>query len=87
LQNIKYRFDDVGNVSGYTNVSGNYTTNQTYGYDGLYQLISADGYTEQYGDYQAEYHQTFQFDDGGLGRMKQKVSSTERVIAGLSIIS
>ena len=76
LQNIQYCFDDVGNVSGYTNRAETYKTEQSYGYDGLYQLTSADGYTEQYQDYRAEYHQTFTFDDTGLGNMTKKTSHT-----------
>ncbi|MDR0449698.1 MAG: hypothetical protein LBH26_00350 [Treponema sp.] len=37
LQDIKYGFDLVGNVSGYRNEAGGYRTEQRYGYDGLYQ--------------------------------------------------
>ena len=46
LQNMSYSFDRVGNVSGYTNDSGNYSTTQKYSYDSLYQLVGAKGKTE-----------------------------------------
>ena len=45
LQNMSYSFDRVGNVSGYTNDSGNYSTTQKYSYDSLYQLVGAKGFT------------------------------------------
>jgi len=50
-QNINYSFDDVGNVLGYKNDCMNgarYSTEQTYTYDALYQLIKAEGVTELY---------------------------------------
>ncbi|QNL96508.1 hypothetical protein [Treponema sp. Marseille-Q4132] len=44
-----HSFDDVGNVEKYTNDCMNgarYSTEQTYTYDALYQLIEAEGVTE-----------------------------------------
>ena len=85
LQNISYTFDDAGNVGGYVNdtgsrTAGSYRTSQEYGYDSLYQLTSASGYTMQMSyngveDYHAEYHQEFMFDSSGLGKMLEKKSS------------
>jgi RHS repeat-associated protein len=80
LQNIKYSFDGVGNVSGYTNTAGSYTTAQQYEYDSLYQLTNVKGQTEnrQFGlvDYTASYEQTYSFDNAGLGNMMTKNSSS-----------
>jgi RHS repeat-associated protein len=80
LQNIKYSFDSVGNVSGYTNTAGSYTTAQQYEYDNLYQLTNVKGQTEnrQFGliDYTASYEQTYSFDNAGLGNMMNKNSSS-----------
>jgi RHS repeat-associated protein len=85
LQNLKYSFDRVGNVLGYTNDClgevGNYTTAQNYTYDGLYQLTSATGesvYNPHRGgvpDYKTTYSQSFSFDANGLGKMLSKTSS------------
>lgn len=85
LQNLKYSFDRVGNVLGYTNncldEDGNYTTAQSYTYDGLYQLTSATGesvYNPHRGgvpDYRTTYTQNFSFDSAGLGKMLSKTSS------------
>ena len=81
-QNIKYTFDDVGNVKSYENDCMNgsrYRTEQTYTYDALYQLISATGTTEDnpYAipgspDYSSTYTQKFSFD--AIGNMTQKDS-------------
>jgi hypothetical protein len=79
LQNIQYSFDSVGNVSGYENNVGSYTTKQSYEYDSLYQLTNVKGQTEnrRYGliDYKAGYEQTYTFDKTGLGNMLNKESS------------
>jgi hypothetical protein len=86
LQNIKYRFDLVGNVEGYVNASGGYTMEQTYTYDGLYQLTSAKGRTvnREYGleDYTSTYNQTFAFDE--VGNLTKKTSES-KVSSGESI--
>ena len=81
-QNIVYSFDDVGNVEKYTNDCMNgsrYSTEQTYTYDALYQLISATGTTEDnpYAipnspDYTSTYNQSFSFD--AIGNMTYKKS-------------
>jgi RHS repeat-associated protein len=80
LQNIKYSFDPVGNVLGYQNTAGGYTTKQDYTYDSLYQLTSVEGESKnyQYGihEYTAYYNQQYQFDSQGLGNMTLKSSST-----------
>ncbi len=82
LQNMSYSFDRVGNVSGYTNDSGNYSTTQKYSYDSLYQLVGAKGKTEykpnwpyDYEDhhgYVSNYEQSWRFDN--IGNMKSKYS-------------
>ncbi|MGI5093376.1 RHS repeat domain-containing protein, partial [Treponema socranskii] len=81
-QNIDYSFDDVGNVLGYENNCMNgsrYRTEQTYTYDALYQLIKAEGVTEDnpYAipgspDYSSTYTQDFSFD--AIGNMTHKKS-------------
>ena len=81
-QNINYSFDDVGNVLGYKNDCMNgsrYSTEQTYTYDALYQLIKAEGVTEDnpYAipgspDYRSNYEQNFSFD--AIGNMMHKDS-------------
>ena len=81
-QNIEYTFDDVGNVEKYTNDCMNgarYRTEQTYTYDALYQLIKAEGVTEDnpYAipnspDYRSNYEQNFSFD--AIGNMMHKDS-------------
>nr|WP_180487228.1 hypothetical protein [Treponema socranskii] len=81
-QNIVYSFDDVGNVEKYTNDCMNgarYSTEQTYTYDALYQLIKAEGVTEDnpYAipnspDYRSNYEQNFSFD--AIGNMMHKDS-------------
>ncbi|MCK5672954.1 MAG: RHS repeat protein, partial [Spirochaetales bacterium] len=43
LQDIDYTFDKTGNILSIINISGRYTTNQNYEYDGLYQLSKGDG--------------------------------------------
>jgi len=75
---MDYSFDAVGNVLGYTNEAHDYTTNQRYGYDDLYQLVDATGDTvsRAYGldEYRSGYHQSFAFDD--IGNMTGKVSTS-----------
>ena len=81
-QNINYSFDDVGNVLGYKNDCMNgarYSTEQKYTYDALYQLIKAEGVTEDnpYAipnspDYRSNYEQNFSFD--AIGNMMHKDS-------------
>ena len=82
LQNMKYSFDKAGNVSGYSNDSGNYKTTQQYEYDALYQLVSAKGKTEYKpkwpldvnakNSYTSRYEQSWRFDN--IGNMKSKYS-------------
>ena len=81
-QNIVYSFDDVGNVLGYENNCMNgarYSTSQSYKYDALYQLIKAEGITEDnpYAipnspDYTSTYTQNFSFD--AIGNVTRKNS-------------
>ena len=76
LQNMSYQFDKVGNILGYQNAANSYTTSQSYGYDALYQLISAQGSSAYhpygYNEYQSTYQQSFAFDQ--IGNMSQKTS-------------
>jgi RHS repeat-associated protein len=75
-QDIAYAFDDVGNVAGYENRSGGYTTAQEYGYDGLDQLVRVRGEHESrpYGsrEYYSDYTQEYTFDR--VGNMTAKKS-------------
>jgi RHS repeat-associated protein len=80
-QNIVYTFDAVGNVLGYENKTNRYETSQTYTYDGLYQLRTANGRTVNRSEgvgscpsYTSTYAQTFDFDD--IGNMTKKVSTS-----------
>ena len=77
LQNMSYHFDLVGNILGYQNDSGTYTTSQSYNYDDLYQLVKAQGTSSYhpYGmnEYTSTYQQSFGFDE--IGNMMQKQSS------------
>ena len=63
---------------------GNYRTSQTYGYDALYQLTSAEGATtynphaSSTPEYVSKYTQLFSFDAAGFGNMTVK-KSTESV--------
>jgi RHS repeat-associated protein len=81
LQDVEYRFDLVGNVKGYENRAGAYTTKQEYEYDGLYQLTGVVGESESRKaglvDYTARYQQAFTFDEMGLGNMVRKTSITD----------
>ena len=76
-QAFAYRFDLVGNVSGYSNTAGTYATKQTYHYDDLYQLIGAEGDSvyRPYGiaEYTSHYNQDFTYD--AIGNMTSKLSS------------
>nr|WP_255949272.1 RHS repeat-associated core domain-containing protein [Brucepastera parasyntrophica] len=80
LQNMSYSFDRVGNVSGYENNAGTYMTKQDYTYDSLYQLTGVTGESRASGanEYQAAYSQSYRFDEGGLGNMMEKVSSSSQ---------
>jgi RHS repeat-associated protein len=84
-QDIDYRFDPVGNVLSYVNNAGRYETSQQYGYDGLYQLASAEGTyrSRPYGvtDYTSTYCQAFVYDS--IGNMRQKRSEGENTPAVL----
>jgi RHS repeat-associated protein len=80
-QNIIYRFDAVGNVLGYENKTNRYETSQTYTYDGLYQLRTANGRTVNRSEglgscpaYTSTYKQEFEFDS--IGNMTKKVSTS-----------
>lgn len=81
LQDITYRFDTVGNVLGYTNDAGSYSTSQEYSYDGLYQLVAVEGrsvnnpHYSSTPQYTATYRQEFTFDSLGLGNMMEKTST------------
>lgn len=84
LQNMSYSFDKVGNVRGYNNSSGNYSTRQSYNYDSLYQLVEAKGVTEYKPEwtldhddlcsYKSTYEQSWRFDN--IGNMKSKYSES-----------
>jgi RHS repeat-associated protein len=77
-QNIQYGFDEVGNVTGYTNNNDLHHTTQTYKYDKLYQLIDVHGTSIGYyfdsQTYNAGYNQQFSYDP--IGNMTLK-NSTE----------
>ena len=83
FQKIRYSFDKVGNVLGYSNDASVYETSQSYTYDSLYQLIGVEGTSNQYKAIKsfgstpvhvAKYKQDFAFD--GIGNMTRKVSTT-----------
>ena len=83
FQKIRYRFDKVGNVLGYSNDASVYETSQSYTYDNLYQLIGVEGTSNQYKAIKsfgstpvhvAKYKQDFAFD--GIGNMTRKMSTT-----------
>ena len=83
FQKIRYRFDKVGNVLGYSNDASVYETSQSYTYDSLYQLIGVEGTSNQYKAIKsfgstpvhvAKYKQDFSFD--GIGNMTRKMSTT-----------
>ncbi|MCK5200056.1 MAG: RHS repeat protein, partial [Spirochaetales bacterium] len=69
LQDIDYTFDKTGNILAIVNISGRYTTNQDYEYDGLYQLTKGEGYFEdrEYGFVSGTsgYTQGFSYDRTG----------------------
>ncbi|MCL2722372.1 MAG: hypothetical protein FWD47_13665, partial [Treponema sp.] len=80
-QNLSYEFDMAGNVLSYTNTSDGHTTTQTYSYDGLYQLIQAQGSSRShpYGpggatEYTTTYKQDFTFNR--IGNMTNKLSES-----------
>jgi len=83
FQKIRYSFDKVGNVLGYSNDASVYETSQSYTYDNLYQLIGVEGTSNQYKAIKsfgstpvnvAKYKQDFAFD--GIGNMTKKSSTT-----------
>ena len=83
FQKIRYSFDKVGNVLGYSNDASVYETSQNYTYDSLYQLIGVEGTSNQYKAIKsfgstpvhiAKYKQDFAFD--GIGNMTRKASTT-----------
>ena len=83
FQKIRYSFDKVGNVLGYSNDASVYETSQNYTYDSLYQLIGVEGTSNQYKAIKsfgstpvnvAKYKQDFAFD--GIGNMTKKSSTT-----------
>ena len=83
FQKIRYSFDKVGNVLGYSNDASVYETSQSYTYDNLYQLIGVEGTSNQYKAIKsfgstpvhvAKYKQDFAFD--GIGNMTKKTSTT-----------
>ena len=83
FQKIRYSFDKVGNVLGYSNDASVYETSQNYTYDSLYQLIGVEGTSNQYKAIKsfgstpvhiAKYKQDFAFD--GIGNMTKKMSTT-----------
>jgi RHS repeat-associated protein len=67
----------VGNVLEYRNTDSGYETEQTYSYDGLYQLggVRGQSVSKTYGPvgYRADYEQAFSFDR--IGNMTGKVST------------
>lgn len=76
-QSMRYRFDLSGNVLSCANQAAGYDTSQSYGYDGLYQLTSAQG-TSCYrplglNEYTSAYAQSFAYD--AIGNMTSKKSS------------
>ncbi|MEM5948989.1 RHS repeat-associated core domain-containing protein, partial [Spirochaetia bacterium 38H-sp] len=68
-QDIKYSFDGVGNVLGYSNKASWYETSQSYEYDSLYQLIGVTGSSTDRESgverYRATYSQSFAYDEIG----------------------
>ena len=80
LQKIDYTFDKVGNVQGYRNTSSAYSSQQSYEYDGLYQLTRVEGESKNYKygllDFTARYMQEYRYDGEGLGNMTLKTSTT-----------
>jgi RHS repeat-associated protein len=76
-QAMSYSFDLAGNVLGYANAASGYETSQSYGYDGLYQLTSAQGTSIYHplglAEYKSDYTQSFAYD--AIGNMESKKSS------------
>ncbi|HYW84346.1 MAG TPA: RHS repeat-associated core domain-containing protein, partial [Spirochaetia bacterium] len=77
LQAMNYSFDLAGNILGYSNTTATYSTSQSYGYDSLYQLTSAQGTSSSHPsgltDWTSTYQQSFSFD--AIGNMTKKTSS------------
>jgi rhodanese-related sulfurtransferase len=98
-QDIQYEFDRVGNIKGYINgkegypVNQRYMTKQKYEYDGLYQLVKAEGESVQYlygsgnvEGYRSNYRQDFAYD--GIGNLTKKTSvenKTNRAANGMDL--
>jgi len=79
VQDMKYTFDSVGNVSGYENNARGYTTKQSYSYDALYQLTGVQGTSKSHPggpggneEYKTDYRQKYDFNR--IGNMTNKVS-------------
>jgi RHS repeat-associated protein len=89
-QEMSYRFDAVGNVLGYENMARDYGTSQEYGYDGLYQLIRAEGRSSGArspssglpSSYENSYAQEFAFD--AIGNMTTKTSTSRDITSDLN---
>jgi len=94
VQDMKYTFDDVGNVLGYENNARGYTTGQSYSYDALYQLTGVQGTSKSHPggiggneEYKTDYKQKYDFNR--IGNMTSKVSeenvsNTNRIGAPLN---
>ena len=89
-QDMRYRFDEVGNVLSVQNVAGSYQTQVRYGYDALYQLTSAQGGTSAQSmglpSYTSNYTQEFTFDT--IGNMTSKhsgLTTTPRMDLGAAL--
>jgi RHS repeat-associated protein len=81
-QSINYTFDTVGNITNMeNNDTYNHSTEQTYSYDGLYQLTGVTGdYSLHESDnstsFTSSYTQSFSYDK--IGNMLTKVSSEDQ---------
>lgn len=87
LQDIDYTFDKTGNILSIINISGMYTTNQNYEYDGLYQLTKGEGYFEdrEFGFVSGTSNYTQNFTYDSTGNILAKASSnTFKPYAGVS---
>ena len=74
MRAMSYRFDLVGNILGYSNTSASYSTSQSYSYDGLYQLVGAQGNSSShpsgFDEWSSTYQQSFSYDE--IGNMTGK---------------
>src|SRR5208337_4644117 len=75
-QDMRYQFDEVGNVLAVQNAAASYQTQVNYGYDALYQLTSAQGRISAQSmglpSYTGTYTQELSFD--AIGNMTAKRS-------------